>query len=247
MTLSEFFSKNPRVALGFSGGVDSAYLLYAAISCGADIKPYYIKTCFQPQFELDDAIKLTDQLSIPLTVIEHNVLSSPAVSTNAADRCYHCKLALFSLLKEQASQDGYNTIIDGTNFDDEYNDRPGMRAIRELGVKSPLRECGLTKKQIRTLSKTAGLFTYAKPAYACLATRIPTGREITPELLSRVEQAENAMRTFGFSDFRVQVWDEGAKIQVKTEQLSLVLQRRSDILEFVGQYFSPVTLDLETR
>ena len=189
MTLEQFFQENPRCALGFSGGVDSAYLLYAGVKAGADIKPYFIKTAFQPAFELADAQKLAERLGVEVTVLELDALADPRVAANPADRCYFCKQNLFRTLKDRAIADGYPVLLDGTNASDEAGDRPGMRALAELSVRSPLRECGLTKAEIRARSKEAGLFTWDKPAYACLATRVPAGEAITADLLARVEGA----------------------------------------------------------
>ena len=179
MELNDFFKENPRAALAFSGGTDSAYLLYMALKCGAQVRPYYVKTPFQPRFELDDALRLARELGTELTVIEYDILDDGLIAANPADRCYHCKKKLFGLLlRERAANDGFPLIIDGTNASDEAGERPGMRALCELGVRSPLRECGLTKTEIRARSRTAGLFTWDKPAYACLATRVPAGRRI---------------------------------------------------------------------
>ena len=193
MTLQEFFDRHPRAALGLSGGVDSAYLLYAGRKAGADIRPYFIKTAFQPAFELDDARRLCDALGAALTVIELDVLACEAVRQNPADRCYHCKKLLFGALAARAEADGLSLLIDGTNASDDACDRPGMRALAELSVRSPLRECGLTKPEIRRLSREAGLFTADKPAYACLATRVPAGQALEAELLGRIERAEQAL------------------------------------------------------
>ena len=206
MELKEFFRQCPRVALGFSGGVDSAYLLYAALEHGAQVKPYFVKTAFQPRFELEDARRLCAQLGVELTVLELDVLAVPCVAENPPDRCYHCKRALFGRLRQQALADGYTVLIDGTNASDDAGDRPGMRALGELSVRSPLRECGITKAQVRALSKEAGLFTWDKPAYACLATRVPTGEAIAPETLQKVEAAEEALFSLGYSDLRVRVF-----------------------------------------
>ena len=137
MELKVFFRKYPRAALGFSGGVDSAYLLYAGKKYGADIRPYFIKTAFQPEFELRDAMRLAKELDVELTVIRHDILAEDRVAENPADRCYYCKSALFHALKQQAVEDGYNVLLDGTNASDEASDRPGMKAIRELEVLSP--------------------------------------------------------------------------------------------------------------
>ena len=173
MELQDFFHEHPKAALGFSGGVDSSYLLWAARQCGADVRPYYIKTSFQPEFEFEDAKRLCREIGAELTVLELDALSDPAVAANPADRCYHCKRNLFGTLAARALADGYTLLLDGTNASDDAGDRPGMRALRELSVRSPLRECGLTKAFIRARSREAGLFTWDKPAYACLATRVP--------------------------------------------------------------------------
>ena len=164
MELKQFFETYPEAAIAFSGGVDSAYLLYAAIQYGKRVKAYYVKTAFQPQFELEDAFRLAKELGADMQVLEVDILCDFTVTANPADRCYHCKKALFSHILKAAKADGFSVLLDGTNASDEASDRPGMRAISELSVRSPLRECGLTKRQIRQLSKDAGLFTHDKPA-----------------------------------------------------------------------------------
>ena len=220
MTLNEFFAAHPKCALGFSGGVDSAYLLYAGVRAGADLRPYYIKTAFQPRFEQDDALRLAGELGVEVTVLELDALADPRVAANPAERCYYCKQNLFRALKARAAADGYTVLLDGTNASDEAGDRPGMRALRELEVRSPLRECGLTKADIRRLSREAGLFTWDKPAYACLATRIPTGEAITGEILARVEGAEDALFRLGYTDFRVRVFHGAARLSFRPDSWS---------------------------
>lgn len=247
MTLLAFFKENPKAALGFSGGVDSSYLLYAGVQAGADIHPYYIKTAFQPQFELDDAERLCAQLGVPLTVLELDVLKNEAVTTNPPDRCYHCKTALFGALSVQALADGYTLLLDGTNASDDAGDRPGMRALKELHVCSPLRECGLTKAEIRRLSREAGLFTWDKPAYACLATRIPSGDAITAEKLLATERAEAFLFSLGLTDFRVRNYRGAARLQFPEAQLNAVLAHRAEILQELKKDYPAVLLDLEVR
>ena len=247
MKLKEFFEKYPRVALGFSGGVDSAYLLYAGKKYGADIRPYFIKTAFQPEFELRDAHRLTEELGIELTVVEYDILAETQVAQNPPNRCYYCKSALFGALKQQALKDGYEILLDGTNASDDASDRPGMKAIREMKVLSPLRECGLTKDEIRILSREAGLFTWEKPSYACLATRIPTGEPVSGELLKRIERSEDALSALGFSDFRVRVFHDAARIQIPKGQFEKAAQDRERILNVLKPYFTAVLLDLEAR
>ena len=247
MTLQEFFQENPRVALGFSGGVDSSYLLYATLQAGADVRPYFISTVFQPAFEREDAMRLAADLGVEVTVVPYDILSHPEVASNPSDRCYHCKTALFGALRDRAAADGYTVLIDGTNASDEAGDRPGMRALVEMSVRSPLRECGLTKADVRRLSREAGLFTWDKPAYACLSTRIPTGRPVEAGLLARVEAAEAALFAMGFSDFRVRVYGEAARLQFRAADLGSVVERREEILAGVQPHFETVLLDLQPR
>ena len=247
MTLEQFFQENPRCALGFSGGVDSAYLLYAGVKAGADIRPYFIKTAFQPAFELADARKLAQGLGVEVTVLELDALADPRVAANPADRCYFCKQNLFRTLKERAIADGYPVLLDGTNASDEAGDRPGMRALAELSVRSPLRECGLTKAEIRARSREAGLFTWDKPAYACLATRVPAGEAITADLLARVEGAEDALFRLGYTDFRVRVFHSAARLQLPRGQMERAVREAEELRQALKPYFTPILLDLEGR
>lgn len=247
ITLKQFFKDNPSAALGFSGGVDSSYLLYAGLQCGAKIKAYYIKTAFQPEFELRDAYKLAERVGAEMAVIEMDVLSNEQVISNPSERCYYCKAAIFGTLQKQALADGFSLVIDGTNASDDADDRPGMKALTELSVRSPLRESGITKDELRRLSKDAGLFTWDKPAYACLATRIPTRRAITSDLLHRVEKSEDALFKLGFTDFRVRVYDEAARLQFPLEQMNEALSQKAEIIKALTHYFKIILLDLKER
>ena len=278
MTLQEFFQLNPRVAIAFSGGVDSAYLLYAACRFAKRVKAYYVQAEFQPQFELEDAKRLieelqeraqakctqadqvqagraqakctqADMLSVrpDLQIIHISVLEDPQVKANPANRCYFCKQGIFRMIRQAAADDGFTLLLDGTNASDDASDRPGMRALQELSVRSPLRECGLTKDAIRQLSKEAGLFTWDKPAYACLATRIPTGEEITQEKLEAIEKAEGFLMALGFTDFRVRTADGHARIQLSDGQIDHLLNNKSEILAELKPLFQSVSLDLEER
>lgn len=247
MTIQEFFVHNPRVALAFSGGVDSAYLLYAASTYGEDVTAYYVKSQFQPQFELDDALRLADELDAKIKVIDVSVIDNIDVRSNGPRRCYYCKRMIFQSIINQAEQDGYTVLIDGTNASDDVSDRPGMQALKELSVISPLRECGITKEEVRRLSSEAGLFTWDKPAYACLATRIPTGTEITEDALRITEKAETELAQLGFSDLRVRKIGDTAKIQLPESQLPQLLDHREEIVRSLKKYYKNVTLDLEVR
>ena len=247
MDLSTFFNENPKTAIAFSGGTDSSYLLYAASKYGIQTKAYYVKTAFQPLFELDDAKRIANELNIDMAVIEDDILKQEQIMINPPERCYFCKKRLFSLIIQAAESDGFSLLLDGTNASDDISDRPGMKALKELSVRSPLRECRLTKEVIRSLSKKAGLFTWNKPAYACLATRIPTGIAITAEKLSNIEKAEDYLHKLGFTDFRIRLFADCAKIQLPENQLDKILKYRVDILQELQKYYSDVLLDLEVR
>lgn len=245
--LKKFFEDNPKCALAFSGGVDSAYLMYAAAKFGAKVQPYYFKTTFQPQFEYADALKLCAKLGAELKTVEYDILSDNTIASNPENRCYFCKKAMFCYLTSRAKADGYDVIIDGTNASDNYADRPGMKALAELSVLSPLRECGLTKDEIRALSKSGGLFTWDKPAYACLATRIYCGEKITADILGSVEAAEYELQKMGFTDMRVRVYGGAAKIQIKSNQLAAAETKKDEILKRLKPYFDTIIPNLEER
>lgn len=248
MKLQDFFAAYPKAALGFSGGVDSAYLLYAAKKYGADIKPYYAKSPFQPEFELKDAISIARFVGADnLSVLNVDILADGRVAANDSMRCYYCKRSMFEAIRKQAALAGYQVVIDGTNVSDVLEDRRGAIALGELRVLSPLRMAGLTKKDIRLLSKEAGLATWNKPVYACLATRIPMGTPVTAELLQKVEQAEDELMSLGYSDFRVRVLGNAAKLQLKQAQLAKLMGERYLVLNILKQYFDEVYLDLQER
>ena len=248
MQLQKFFKQNPRIAVAFSGGVDSAYLLYAAKTAGCDVRAYFIKSQFHPRIELNDAIRVAGRLGVSLTVDALNVLADPDVAMNPLDRCYYCKTQMLKRLRELAHADGFNVLCDGTNADDDESDRPGIRALGEQGVLSPLRDNGITKSEIRLLSKQADLPTHDKPSYSCLATRIPAGTPITVRLLEKIERAEETLYSLGFSDLRVRfVPPDCAKIQLTEGQLGSVSELRADIVTAFRPYFNSIVLDLIPR
>ena len=247
MTLQDFFFQNPRVALAFSGGVDSAWLLYAAVHSGAQVRAYYVKTAFQPQFEYEDAMKLASELGAEMVTIPMDILADETVAANPANRCYFCKQRIFGAILQAAKADGFALVVDGTNASDKADDRPGMRALQELSVCSPLRECGLTKQEIRRLSREAGLFTHDKPAYACLATRISTNTPITAEALARTERCEAYLMQLGFSGFRIRLLGDAAKLQMPAAQLPKLMEQREAVVAELKKHYSGVLLDLEVR
>jgi TIGR00268 family protein len=225
MTLEEKRSKlgdvlrsYKKVAVAFSGGVDSSYLCAAAVEeLGASAIAITIVSPMLPKSELADAAAVAK-----LVGIEHILVDSPAiedeVAANPKDRCYHCKKREFGGIAEAARSRGVDIVLDGTNTDDEGDYRPGMRAIAELGVRSPLREAGLSKEDIRELSRRRGLPTAEKPAFACLASRIPYGERIDAAKLGRVEKAEDYLRGLGLRQFRVRSHGDLARIEVAPEE-----------------------------
>ena len=227
--------------------MDSSYLLYAALRYGARVRAYYVNSAFQPRFELEDARRLAGDLHADLRELQVDVLSSPTVTANPPDRCYHCKRVIFRTIAAAAVEDGFPVLLDGTNASDDAGDRPGMRALRELSVRSPLRECGLTKAEIRRLSREAGLFTWDKPAYACLATRIRTREEITLQKLKQTEKAEGFLFGLGFRDFRVRMVDNTAKLELRETDLPLLLENREKIVTELRKDYDSVLLNLEVR
>ena len=247
MTLEEYFLDHPEGALAFSGGVDSAYLLWAAVRYGRRVTAYYAQTPFQPRFEREDARRLAGDLGADLRVLSLDVLAEERIAANPPDRCYYCKRAIFSAIARAAEADGFSLLWDGTNASDNQDDRPGMRALRELGVQSPLRLCGLDKAEIRRRSREAGLFTWDKPAYACLATRIPAGEAVTLEKLQNTEAAESFLFSLGLRDFRVRLDGGRARIQARGDQFPLLLERRGEILRELKGRYGGVLLDLEAR
>lgn len=246
-SLQAFFKLNPKIALALSGGCDSAYLLYAASVCGAELGVYYVDSQFQPAFELADARNLADELGQKLRILKLDVLADAQVRANPANRCYYCKQRIFGEILNAAHADGFYTVMDGTNASDDVSNRPGMQALWEMQVVSPLRECGITKADVRRLSKQAGLFTWNKPAYACLATRIPAGREIEAKVLKKIEHAEACLVELGFSGMRVRISERGARLEVRESQMLRVLEKRKEIIAALEADFAEITLDLKPR
>ena len=247
MKLEEFFKEYTKVAIAFSGGCDSAYLTYAAIKYAREVKAYYVKTAFQPEFEYEDALKFAKEYALNLSVIECDILSIKEVTDNPSNRCYFCKNQIFGKILARAKEDGFETILDGTNASDDATDRPGMKALEEMKVISPLRLCNLSKRDIRELSKAAGLFTWDKPAYACLATRVPEGTQITKEILKKTEKAEAYLVSLGLTNFRVRYRDGDALIQIAEGQQDLYEQNKDKIEAELGQYYVNLKLDEKLR
>lgn len=239
--LRNFFESNPRAAVAFSGGVDSAYLLFCAARYAKSAKAYFVKTEFQPDFELEDAMSLARELKAEVDIIHLSALENPQIAENSPRRCYFCKKMIFSAIWQKAREDGFDLLLDGSNLDDKPSERPGMAALVELEVRSPLREAGLTKSDIRRLSREAGLFTHDKPSYSCLATRVPSGTSITREILDKTERGESALYRLGYSDLRLRYIDGAARLELKSEQLARAEKEKEKIFAALcGDYTSLV-------
>ncbi|WP_425449012.1 ATP-dependent sacrificial sulfur transferase LarE [Dethiothermospora halolimnae] len=246
--LAEIIEGLESVAIAFSGGVDSTFLIKVckevlgdkAIAVTATSSTY-------PQREFKEACKFTKEIGIEHIIIESEETDIEGFSKNPPNRCYFCKYELFTKVKEVAKEKGIKYVLDGSNFDDIGDFRPGMEAAKELMVRSPLKEAELTKSDIRLLSKDMGLPTWDKPAFACLSSRFPYGEEINPNKLNMVEAAEDYLIKLGFKQFRVRYHGDIARIEVHPNErhkfFSIdIMDDLSDKLKKIG--FTYVTMDL---
>lgn len=244
--LAVLLGKCMPLAVAFSGGVDSTYLLHEAVKAGKEkVTALIMKTPSVPERELDEAVTFCKSRGISFFVLPANPFSVAGFRENGRDRCYICKHFLFSALLEKAKEEGIPFVADGTNADDRKEFRPGLRALKELDIRSPLAEAGLTKKEIRELSEKEGLPTWNKPSFSCLATRFPYGEELTVEKLRRTEAAENLLAELGFTQRRVRVHGNLARIEVLPAEIPLLLERRDMIssrLEELGFLYTTVDL-----
>lgn len=239
-----------RVVIGFSGGVDSTLLLRAALdTLGADgVLAVIGDSDSYPSREMEEAKALAEEMGARYTVIRSKELEDVRYTANPSNRCYYCKSDLFSRLTAICRAEGFAAVLDGNNADDVGDWRPGQQAARELGVRSPLMEIGMRKAEVRELSRALGLRTWDKPAFACLASRIPYGAPITREKLSAVEEAENFLRDLGFAQVRVRHHGELARIEVAPALIDRLLEQslRACIAARLHELgFLYVTLDLQ--
>lgn len=237
------------VAVAFSSGVDSTFLVHAAHDVlGAKAVAFTVKSDFVPQRDVDEAAAFCRALGVEHVIVPFPILSVPHVAENPKDRCYYCKHALFSEMKAQAASRGLAVVVDGSNLDDDGDYRPGHRALAELGIVSPLHEAGMYKQDIRDLSHELGLPTWDKPSFACLASRFPYGHVLTPEGLARVNTAEEFLMAHGFRQFRVRDHGDIARIELPPEDIGRLLDSElrvavTERLKGLGYLY--VTLDLE--
>ena len=245
--LREIIKDLGSVVIAFSGGTDSTFLLKIAVEVLGDKALAVTATSSTyPAQELAEAQKLAGILKARHRLVVSEELDIEGFANNPPNRCYFCKHELFSKLLEIAKNERISYILDGSNFDDLSDYRPGMIAAKELGVRSPLKEAGITKEDIRKISKEMGLITWNKPSFACLSSRFPYGTKITKEKLSQVDQGEIFLRTMGFQQFRIRHHGEIARIEVNRDQFPLLLEKTDQVIKKLKVYgFTYVVMDLE--
>lgn len=247
--LKSYLQDLGSVAVAFSSGVDSAFLLKTAHDVlGKNAVAVTAKSHFFPKRELTEATDFCRSEGIEQIIAEIDELDIEGFRQNPPDRCYLCKRALMTMITEAAEKRGISYVAEGSNIDDGGDYRPGMKAVAELGIKSPLREVGLTKAEIRELSRELKLPTWDKPSYACLASRFVYGEEITEKKLFMVEQAEEKLFDMGFRQVRVRIHGNLARIEIEKSEFDKLLV--SATADRITQYFHEigflyVTLDLD--
>lgn len=232
--------------VAFSGGVDSSLLL--KLACGASGRVFAVtmQTRLHPVCEMEHAKKVAEEIGAVHVVIPVDELEEAGIRRNPPDRCYLCKKHLFTKILQKAEALGIRNILEGTNGDDLHVYRPGLKAIRELGVASPLADAGFTKAEVRRLAEEYGLSVSDRPAMPCLATRFPYGTCLSYEELQKVEQGEAYLRGFGLYNVRLRIHGDIARIEADTEEFPLLLRHRQDVISYIKHLGYPyITLDLE--
>ena len=248
--LADWLRRRGRVAIGFSGGVDSAYLaVFARRTLGAEnVLAIIGRSASYPAEQWATARRVADAFDVEVLELDTDEMNDPRYAANPANRCYFCKTELWGKLIPAAAERGFATVADGTNADDVVGYRPGMQAARENAVASPLAEVGFTKEEIRARSRALGLPTWQQPASPCLSSRLPYGTSVTPERLRLIERAERAVRELGITgDMRVRYHDDVARVELAPAELTTWLDpHRAEVLRaaVMAAGFPRVALDL---
>jgi len=246
-SLIDYLKGLKKAVLAFSGGVDSTFLLHAAKEAlGENLIAVTIISPYIPKWEVEEAKELSKKLGVKHVFIEAKIIDE--IRNNPEDRCYLCKRAVFGEILKFASSQGIKYVMDGTNIDDMSDYRPGLKALSELNVVSPLKENGLAKQDIRDLSKKAGLYTWDKPAYACLLTRIPYDTPLREEDFIKIEEAEKFMMNLGFKAVRVRCHGNLARIEIPQGERNKMFDE--ELMDKISKGvkeagFKYVSLDLE--
>jgi uncharacterized protein len=236
-----------KVVVAFSGGVDSTFLAKIAYDIlGKNVIAITATSAIHPKWELRQAKKIAAKIGLKHLLINSNETDFKNFCQNNKDRCYHCKKELFKKIKQIAKNNDIKYVMDGSTIDDTYDYRPGIKALKELGIISPLKDIGLTKQEIRNLSKNIGLETWDNPSFACLASRFPYDIQITKNRLNSIEEAEDFIRSLGIKQFRVRFHNEIARIEVKKDDFSHILDKSEIIVKHLKKLgFKYITLDIE--
>lgn len=247
LELKKYLSSLNSVAVAYSSGVDSTFLLKTAVDTlpRDNVLALTAKSHSFPKRELDESIQFCKSENIRQIVFESEELSIDGFSNNPPDRCYICKKELFSKIKGIVRENNINAVVEGSNADDINDYRPGMRAVAELDILSPLKKVGLTKNEIRTLSKQLGLKTWNKQSFACLSSRFVYGEKITVQKLDMIDKSEQLLLDLGFKQVRVRIHNDVARIEVLPNEIERVMQFKDTIYSKFKEYgFRYVTLDL---
>ncbi|MCK4759039.1 MAG: ATP-dependent sacrificial sulfur transferase LarE [Candidatus Aminicenantes bacterium] len=246
--LKNLLGEMRKVLVAFSGGVDSSFLLKVAVDVlGENVLAVIASSETYPEKERDEAVKLAKSLNVRYEVIQTKELENPDFAHNPPERCYFCKMELFSKLKDIAESEGIPYVLDGSNFEDTSDFRPGAKAAEELGVRSPLKDVGLVKEEIRQLSKYVDLPTWNKPSLACLSSRFPYFTEIEPESLKQVAQSEEFLKGLGFNQVRVRHHGQIARVEIEPQEFSKIVEKatKEKIINAFKKFgFIYITLDL---
>ena len=246
--LKEDIAGFERMLVAFSGGVDSTLVAKVALDVlgGENVLAAIAVSPSLGHDEERDALRILDEIAIRHVKIKTNEVEDPRYAANPINRCFFCKEHVYAALIDVARQRGFETVVDGFNTEDTTDFRPGRKAGRELGVRSPLCEVGMTKDEIRALARHLGLSNWNKPQMACLSSRVEYGITITPKILSQVDRAEKALRKLGFADLRVRHHDKLARVEVEPQMIPRALAQRDEIVEAIrAAGYTHVTIDLQ--